>query len=1148
VPDEPALDGVAVVGLACRFPGAPNAAAFWQNLRVGVDSIARFTEEELLANGVPAEVLANPRYVPAHGALDEVDRFDGGLFGYVPRESALLDPQQRLFLECAWEALEHAGYDPTGVPGRAGVFAGVSPSLYGLRNLAHGGREGGSLDMFQVGLATDKDFLTTRVSYKLDLRGPSMAVQTACSTSLVAVHMACQSLLLEQSDVALAGGSSVAPHRRGYVYEPGGVVSADGKCRAFDASAGGTVPGSGVGVVVLKRLEDALRDRDSIWAVIRGSAVNNDGAGKVGFVAPSVEGQAEVIAEAQAVAGVEPGTIGYVEAHGTGTALGDPIEIRALRQAFGDSGVAHCAIGSVKTNLGHLDAAAGVAGLIKTVLALRYGLLPPSLHFERPNPACELEGSPFFVNTRLREWRSPGPRRAGVSSFGMGGTNAHVVLEEAPPVEPSSPARPGELLLLSARSEAALERARDRLREHLEAEPDLSLADAAHTLRAGRHAFELRWALACEDRDDALRALADGAGLRGRAPDARPPLVFLFPGQGAQHQGMGRGLYEHEPAFRSRVDRCSRLLGLDLDEAWQGQPAQFVTEYALAGTLMSWGLRPHALAGHSLGEYVAACLAGVMDLETALRLVAVRGRLMEEAPRGAMLGVGLGPEELEALLPAGVELAAVNAPGVCVASGAEAGISELAERLRRERVATRRLQTSHAFHSALVEPVVERFVEEVARVELRPPRERCLSGVSGDWLSAEDATDPAYWGRQMRLPVRWARGMERLLEDPRAVLIEVGPQATLSGLVRQQPGGRERLAVATMRRAEQARSDRSALLEGLGRLWTAGVAVDWDAYAGEERRRRVPMPTYPFERRRYWFNAPAQRAHGEPAWRSSPGGPGRPAAQAARWVVRSGGHELGPELARGLAAAGHDVRLDPEPGDGEADAIVDCTLLLSGAPPLLPAPARRLVVLTSGAQDLLGTERPAPWAVEALRELPARAQLIDLDPDAPAPVPALIGELLAPPADRSIAYRGANRRWVREQPWPAPALDGEAPALEAERDGWRSEPYVAPRTEVERRMAAVWAEQFGIADVGVQDNFFSLGGHSLLAVQLVAATRDRMGIEIEVATLFEHPTIAGLAGAIGEPPDEVALLAAEIERLTPEEAEAMLRAVGAADE
>jgi phthiocerol/phenolphthiocerol synthesis type-I polyketide synthase E len=864
------LAGVACIGLACRFASAGSSADYWRALCRGEDMLTSLSGGELSSAGLDQRLVARPEYVPRRGLLDGVDLFDAGFFGYTPREAELTDPQQRLFLECAWEALEHAGYDPPATPGRVGVFAGASGSAYAME-MARQGWSGG----IEAGLGAGPDFLTARVSYKLDLRGPSVTVQTACSTSLVAVHVACQSLLGGESDVALAGGSSVEPRRRGYLYEPGGVLSPDGKCRAFDAGAGGTVPGSGVGVVVLKRLEDALRDRDSIWAVIRGSAVNNDGAGKVGFVAPSVEGQAEVIAEAQAVAGVEPGTIGYVEAHGTGTALGDPIEIRALRQAFGDSGVAHCAIGSVKTNLGHLDAAAGVAGLIKTVLALRYGLLPPSLHFERPNPACELEGSPFFVNTRLREWRSPGPRRAGVSSFGMGGTNAHVVLEEAPPVEPSSPARPGELLLLSARSEAALERARDRLREHLEAEPDLSLADAAHTLRAGRHAFELRWALACEDRDDALRALADGAGLRGRAPDARPPLVFLFPGQGAQHQGMGRGLYEHEPAFRSRVDRCSRLLGLDLDEAWQGQPAQFVTEYALAGTLMSWGLRPHALAGHSLGEYVAACLAGVMDLETALRLVAVRGRLMEEAPRGAMLGVGLGPEELEALLPAGVELAAVNAPGVCVASGAEAGISELAERLRRERVATRRLQTSHAFHSALVEPVVERFVEEVARVELRPPRERCLSGVSGDWLSAEDATDPAYWGRQMRLPVRWARGMERLLEDPRAVLVEVGPQATLSGLVRQQPGGRERLAVATMRRAEQARSDRSALLEGLGRLWTAGVAVDWDAYAGEERRRRVPMPTYPFERRRYWFGTPAQAAP-EALPTPAPGAHGRP--------------------------------------------------------------------------------------------------------------------------------------------------------------------------------------------------------------------------------------------------------------------------------
>ncbi|HEV8638526.1 MAG TPA: beta-ketoacyl synthase N-terminal-like domain-containing protein [Chloroflexota bacterium] len=873
---------VAIIGMAGRFPGAADVEAFWENLRNGVESIASFSDEELEAEGVEPELIRDPRYVKRGGVLDDIASFDASFFGYSPREAELIDPQQRLFLECAWEAMESAGRPPCAPAqspsARVGVFAGTSTNTYLLFNLLRAG-EALPTDVYPLLIGNEKDFLSTRVSYKLNLTGPSMTIQTACSTSLVAVHLACQSLLNGECDMALAGGVTLrVPHRAGYLFQEGGILSPDGRCRAFDAEARGTVGGNGVGVVLLKRLSEALRDRDTVRAVIRGTAINNDGAVKVGFTAPSVEGQSAVIAEALAVAGVEPATIGYVEAHGTGTPLGDPIEVAALGQVFGQRppGAPHCAIGAVKTNIGHLDAAAGVAGLIKTTLALEHGMLPPSLNFRRPNPQAGLAGGPFSVNAELTPWRSEGPRRAGLSSFGIGGTNAHAVLEEAPPAGAADPGRPRQLLVLSARGAAGLDAALARLAAHLERNPKLSPADVAYTLQVGRRHFPHRAVLVVQDAEDARAALAAGDPRRvrrGVAAASPRPVVFMFPGQGAQHTGMGRELYEHEPTFRAQVDRCAELLrphlGLDLrqvlypspeqeaeaarrlDETWLTQPALFVVEHALARLWMEWGLRPQAMIGHSVGEYVAACLAGVFSLEDGLELIAARGRLMHELPGGAMLAVPLSEEEVRRLLGEELALAAINGPASCVVAGPNGAVEELERRLAERGVPGRRLSTSHAFHSPMMEPVVGPFVARIARVDLRPPRIPYVSNVSGRWIAAEEATDPGYWGRHARQAVRFADGIGELFGDADRLLLEVGPGRTLSGLARRS--GTDRIALASLPHPRDQQSDLASLFQALGELWLAGVDVDWVGRHADEPRRRVPLPTYPFERQRYWI-------------------------------------------------------------------------------------------------------------------------------------------------------------------------------------------------------------------------------------------------------------------------------------------------------
>jgi acyl transferase domain-containing protein len=884
--DEVGGQEIAIIGMAGRFPGAQTLDEFWHNLVNGVESISTFSDEQVLAAGVDPALVASPYYVKAGGVLKDIELFDAAFFGFYPREAALTDPQQRLFLECAWEALESAGYDPEAYDGPIGVYAGAGISTYLLFNLLSSQRIE-STDQWAVVMNNDKDFLPTRVSYKLNLRGPSVNVQTACSTSLVAVHLACQSLLSYESDMALAGGSTIRiPQERGYLYQEGGIASPDGHCRAFDAQAQGTVGGNGVGVVVLKRLADALADGDYIHAVIKGSAINNDGSLKVGYTAPSVDGQAEVIARAMAVAQVDPATIGYVECHGTGTAIGDPIEIAALTEAFQSAtsprrpAGQYCAIGSLKTNVGHMDTAAGVGGLIKAALALKHKQLPPSLHYTRPNPNMDLTATPFYVNAQLAEWQADGaPRRAGVSSFGIGGTNAHVVLEEAPAREPSSASRPWQALYLSAKTETALEQASWNLTDYLMQHPDVNLADVAYTTQVGRRAWAHRRVIVCRDVEDALRAVQSRDPKRvftGHAEPGERPVAFMFTGQGAQYVGMGKGLYESEPVFRQQVDYCADALrahlGLDLrdllyppperaDEAAERlqqtaitQPALFVIEYALARLWMAWGVQPDALIGHSIGEYVAACLAGVFSLDDALALVAARGRMMQALPAGSMLSVPLAEAEVRPCLDERLSVAVLNAPGMSVVSGPTDAVDELARRLADAGVDCRPLHTSHAFHSPMMDPILDAFTERVAQVELHAPTILLISNVTGTWMTPDQATDPAYWASHLRQPVRFGQGVEELLKEPSRVLLEVGPGQTLTTLARRHPAATaDRVVLPTLRHPKDEQPDAAFILGALGRLWLAGVRVDWAGFYADERRYRLPLPTYPFERRRYFI-------------------------------------------------------------------------------------------------------------------------------------------------------------------------------------------------------------------------------------------------------------------------------------------------------
>jgi acyl transferase domain-containing protein/acyl carrier protein len=877
-----AVESVAIIGLAGRFPGAKNVEKFWGNIKAGVESIKFFSDYELMSAGVNPNLLQNPNYIKAKPLLEGIELFDAAFFGINPREAEIIDPQHRVFLECAWEALENAGYTPNNNSDRIGVYASTSRSSYLINNLMTNPELAKSVGFLQLLLSNDRDYLPTRVSYKMNLTGPSININTACSSSLVAVCFACQSLLNYQTDIALAGGVTIMiPQNCGYLYQKGVITSPDGHCRSFDAKANGTIFGSGLGIVVLKRLKEALNDRDHIYAIIKSSAINNDGAVKMGFTAPSINGQAEVIAEAIALAGIDARTISYVETHGTGTSLGDPAEIAALTKAFRMYTDANgfCAVGSVKTNVGHLNSAAGITGLIKAVLALKNRFIPPSLHFRQPNPEIDFNKSPFYVNTRLKKWkRDPTPRRAGVSSFGVGGTNAHVILEEAPRVDSSKDSKPPYLFVLSTKTKASLEIAAKNLAQHLKLHPHLKLSDVAFTLQLGRNSFNHRRMVVCHSRENAIKILerADNKGAYTNTLDSRDhSVIFMFPGQGSQYVNMGKGLYRMMPAFRSTVDQCADLLlkewGIDLRsilfaernsakyaseavrQTLNAQLSLFVIEYALADMLMRLAIRPQAMIGHSIGEYVAACLAGVFTLNDALSLIVSRGKLMEALPGGAMLAVSQSERNIRENLEGNLSLAALNSPNLCVVSGPFEAIDRYEEKLNNMNIAHRRLHTSHAFHSKMMEPILPEFTEQVKRVNLNSPQIPYISNVTGTWIRTKEATDANYWARHLRSTVRLLDGFGRLLEGENRIAIEVGPGQTLTMLARlHNEKKRNHVFLNTLPHPSDKRSDEEITLKLLGYIWCLGIDLNWQNLYTNLDCHRVPLPTYPFERKPFW--------------------------------------------------------------------------------------------------------------------------------------------------------------------------------------------------------------------------------------------------------------------------------------------------------
>jgi acyl transferase domain-containing protein/acyl carrier protein len=893
---------IAIVGMAGRFPGARDVDELWRNVQAGHEALTRFTDEELVRNGIDRAVLADPAYVKAGQVLDDIESFDAGLFGYSPRDAQVLDPQQRLFLEQAHAVLEDANCDPTRFDGAIGVFAGSALSTYLLHNLMSNPQLAATVGVVQAVLGNDKDSLATRTAYALDLRGPCYAVQSYCSTSLVAVCQAASSLLSGECDLAIAGGVAISvPHRVGYFHQQGGMSSSDGSCRPFDARADGAPIASGVAVVALKRMEEAVASHDRIHGAIRGWAVNNDGARKAGFTAPGVRGQASVVTEALANAGLTPGDVGYIEAHGTGTRLGDATEVSALKQVFGGLPPESCAIGSIKSNLGHLDRAAGVTGLIKTTLMVRDGLMPPTLNCVEPNPELGIADSPFTINTELRRWDDEPARVAGVSAFGIGGTNAHVVVSQ-PPREHAPPivaARPAQILTVSAKSTTAADHAALRLASHLEREAQ-PLREVAATLQTGRCEFEHRRAVVSATPEDAIARLRGDRLLSARVDVPDRPAAFLIAGVGEHHPGMARGLFEQEPVFRAAFERCadltSRVLDVDLAATlWSrpgttatqadplaamlgrngsvtggelarttvAQPTMFAIEYALATLLASWGITPSAMLGYSVGEYVAACLAGVLTLEEATAVVAERARLIESLPTGAMIALPLGVEEAQDLLSPELDFAADNGPNACVVAGSEPAVRRLQATLAERSIPSALLNASHPFHSrglAGLRRPLSAWAQE--HLDPQPPEIPYVSNVTGTWITHADLRDPEYWARHACERVRFSAGIATLLSRDDVGLIEIGPGQSLGAMVRTHPAcARERWSriLSTLPGQHDAADDATALSETVARAWLSGHAIDWRAYNATHPSRRVKLPTYPFERRRFWIDPPKTR-------------------------------------------------------------------------------------------------------------------------------------------------------------------------------------------------------------------------------------------------------------------------------------------------
>jgi acyl transferase domain-containing protein/acyl-CoA synthetase (AMP-forming)/AMP-acid ligase II/NAD(P)-dependent dehydrogenase (short-subunit alcohol dehydrogenase family)/acyl carrier protein len=886
---------IAIIGMSCRFPGANNLNEFWFNLCHGVESISFFGDREIIDSGVDPELVKNPNYVKASPILEDIENFDADFWGYSPKEAQLLDPQQRLFMECAWSSLEDAGYDPFNYQGDISLYGGAATNTYLLNNIYPHRHQIdrqddlqvmnlSSMGGFQVSTANDKDYLTTRTSYKLNLTGLSVNVQTACSTSLVTVHLACQSLINGECDMALAGGVSVhSPQKMGYLYQEGMILSADGHCRAFDAEASGTIFGSGAGMVVLKLLDRAIEDGDRIYGVIKGSAVNNDGGNKVGYFAPNVDGQTRVIAEAIAYADILPQSVSYIEAHGTGTKLGDPIEITALSQAYrrGEEPFPHpskyCAVGSVKTNVGHLQMASGIVGLIKTTLCLYHQQIPATLHFKHPNSQIDFEHSPFYINTQLQDWKTESfPRRAGVNSLGIGGTNAHVILEEfVNQTAIKDRLLPAYLLTLSAKNKPALKELAIAYQKFIKSNAEISLADICLTSNIGRHHFDYRQSIVAKDKQELIAQLTD-LSIRDLPPQNKlNKLAFLFTGQGSQYIGMAQELYDTQPVFKENCDRCwsicntvgafretplqweTPLRDLDINQTQYVQPLLFIIEYSLAQLWLSWGIKPDVMLGHSIGEYVAATIAEVFSLEDALKLVCARGKLMQSLPEnGAMLAVFCSQEQIEHLLEHKINIAADNGTHL-VLSGLKDDINQIAKKLASLAIKTKLLDVSHAFHSPLMLPMIEEFKVVAESINYSLPKISIVSNLTGQ-LADEAIATADYWTKHILQPVQFAKSVEYLASQQVDIFLEIGTKPTLITMAKGILEMGDRLFVSSLHPQQP---DWQYILENLSQLYTAGSEIDWQAVTQNYNAQKISLPTYPFQRQRYWFDLPAKAVH-----------------------------------------------------------------------------------------------------------------------------------------------------------------------------------------------------------------------------------------------------------------------------------------------
>lgn len=1007
---------IAIIGIGCRFPGAQTVEEFWQLLHQGKDAVTSIPADRWQFQTF--QRVGNSQQSYWGGFLNQVDQFEPSFFSISPREAVRMDPQQRLLLEVVWEAMEYAGLLPSGLAGsQTGVFVGISSSDFAEFQ----SRTGDDTSIYAV-TGNSHSIAANRLSYLLDLRGPSLAVDTACSSSLVAVHLACQSLRTGECQTAFAAGVNlILSPALTTGFSQAGMIAPDGHCKTFSDDADGYVRGEGCGVVILKRLSDAVRDGNQVLALIRGSAVNQDGLSN-GLTAPNGTAQQAVIRQAWQNAGVMPNQISYVEAHGTGTALGDPIELNALKAVLLQERSLEqwCAIGSVKTNIGHLEAAAGIAGLIKVVLSLQHNEIPAHLHFNQLNPLISLAETSLLIPTTARVWRGQTPRIAAVSSFSFGGTNAHVVVEQSTASFVSGEVeRSWHLLVLSAKTQAALGAAATNLSSYLRRHPHLNLADVTYTLQMGRSEFHYRHTILCKNLENAVQALAAAdIGTQRLLSDDMRTVVFLFPGQGTQQIWMAQEVYRSEPLFRQTFDRCCELLkphlNLDLrqivypsegeaefasqqlEQTALAQPALFVVEYALAQLWISWGVRPAAMLGHSVGEYVAACLAGVFSLEEALALVSVRGRLMQQLPPGDMLSIALSPSDVRPMLTSDLALAAHNAPELCVVAGAPTAIDDLKERLQQAGIAYTPLHTSHAFHSPMMQPILADFREQVNRINLQAPQIPYLSNLTGAWITSEAATNSDYWAAHLRQPVRFAEGMQTLLADPRRILLEVGPGQTLTILAKRNATTSNAPILPSLRRSGAAQSDTEVLFTALGQLWLQGVTVDWTGVNQGYKRPCIPLPTYPFQRERYWIDTPVTRV--EP---QSPD----------EW-------EAIPTV---LVTA-----------DGMINQISDVTV-------------SRDITKSNGT-----AKRPLNGHFSEIRDGYSNGN----------------GS-----RSENLIESGNDSRAISTALHPRPSLKQE---------------YVAPTSPVEHSLAAIWQEVLGLQAIGIYDNFFELGGDSILGTQIAA--------------------------------------------------------------